>query len=67
MTLTGQYRGNLLGHIRIKFVFINSSFTDESVKTYILALYNKMDEMKKMGCEVYLLTRGPSIGSQGAD
>ncbi|GMR37377.1 hypothetical protein PMAYCL1PPCAC_07572, partial [Pristionchus mayeri] len=46
-------------------ISIVRSFTDESVKQYILALYNQMDEMKRMGCEVYLLTRGPSIGSQG--
>ncbi|GMT15880.1 hypothetical protein PFISCL1PPCAC_7177, partial [Pristionchus fissidentatus] len=46
-------------------ISIVRSFTDESVKQYILALYNKMDEMRQMGCEVYLLTRGPSIGTQG--
>ncbi|GMS85072.1 hypothetical protein PENTCL1PPCAC_7247, partial [Pristionchus entomophagus] len=46
-------------------ISIVRSFTDESIKKYILALYNKMDEMKQMGCEVYLLTRGPSIGTQG--
>ncbi|XGW07904.1 hypothetical protein V3C99_010767 [Haemonchus contortus] len=46
-------------------VVVVRSFNSAEVTQHIMGLYNKMDEFHKLGCDVYLLTRGPPIGSRG--
>lgn len=46
-------------------VVVVRSFTSSEVTQHIVGLYNKMAEFHKLGCDVYLLTRGPPVGSRG--
>ncbi|CAJ0606478.1 unnamed protein product [Cylicocyclus nassatus] len=46
-------------------VVVVSSFNSAEVNQRIMALYNKMSEFHSLGCDVYLLTKGPPIGSRG--
>ncbi|CAI4233400.1 unnamed protein product [Auanema sp. JU1783] len=43
-------------------IVIVRSFSTPEINQHILALYNKMSELRKMGCDVSLLTKGPPIG-----
>ncbi|KAK5964168.1 hypothetical protein GCK32_006475 [Trichostrongylus colubriformis] len=47
------------------FQFDAESFNSPEVTHHIMGLYNKMDEFHKLGCDVYLLTKGPPIGARG--
>ncbi|KAK6020607.1 hypothetical protein OSTOST_13736, partial [Ostertagia ostertagi] len=40
-------------------------FNSPTITQHIMDLYNKMTEFRKLGCDVYLLTRGPPIGTRG--
>ncbi|CAB3405213.1 unnamed protein product [Caenorhabditis bovis] len=41
------------------------SFNKTEVNDYILELYKRIDQLRKLGCDVFLLTKGPPIGARG--
>ncbi|RCN46395.1 hypothetical protein ANCCAN_07573 [Ancylostoma caninum] len=44
---------------------LSRSFNSPETNQHILALYNKISEFHRLGCDVFLLTKGPPIGSRG--
>ncbi|EYC45748.1 hypothetical protein Y032_0417g1089 [Ancylostoma ceylanicum] len=46
-------------------VVVVRSFNSPDTNQHILALYNKISEFHRLGCDVFLLTKGPPIGSRG--
>ncbi|KAK6734583.1 hypothetical protein RB195_018024 [Necator americanus] len=50
---------------KMVLVVVVRSFNSPEVNQRIVALHNKMSEFNQLGCDVYLLTKGPPIGSRG--
>ncbi|CAD6198782.1 unnamed protein product [Caenorhabditis auriculariae] len=46
-------------------IVVVRSFNKPEVNEHILCLYKSIDELRRHGCDVFLLTRGPPIGSRG--
>ncbi|PAV75991.1 hypothetical protein WR25_00403 [Diploscapter pachys] len=46
-------------------VVVVQSFTSAEANDHILSLYNKINIFHELGCDVFLLTKGPPIGSRG--
>ncbi|CAI2324143.1 unnamed protein product [Caenorhabditis sp. 36 PRJEB53466] len=46
-------------------IIVVRAFNKPEVNDHILGLYNRIDELKKLRCDVFLLTKGPPIGSSG--
>ncbi|CAA87794.2 peroxiredoxin-like family protein [Caenorhabditis elegans] len=46
-------------------IIVVRAFNRPEVNEHILGLYNRIDELRKLRCDVFLLTKGPPIGSSG--
>uniref|UniRef100_A0A1I7TNU1 TIR domain-containing protein n=1 Tax=Caenorhabditis tropicalis TaxID=1561998 RepID=A0A1I7TNU1_9PELO len=46
-------------------IIVVRAFNKPEVNDHILGLYNRIDELRKLRCDVFLLTKGPPIGSSG--
>ncbi|ULU04305.1 hypothetical protein L5515_013374 [Caenorhabditis briggsae] len=46
-------------------IIVVRAFNKPEVNEHILGLYNRIDELRKLRCDVFLLTKGPPIGSSG--
>ncbi|CAI5442381.1 unnamed protein product [Caenorhabditis angaria] len=46
-------------------IVVVRSFNNPKANEHILELYKRIDELRKLGCDVFLLTKGPPIGSRG--
>lgn len=46
-------------------IIVVRAFNKPEVNEHILGLYKRIDELRKLRCDVFLLTKGPPIGSSG--